>query len=529
VSKREEIEALFSDLAKKRDKAQDQLRTLSGKADFLASTLMPVQALVEQDTHRKIAIRCPRRAGKSWTVMLLVLIRCLRKKNQNWLILGLARPSIENIYWRALLRLNEELDLKGHPQHTKLVLTLPNGSTISFAGAATREEIEKLRGPSYDGVVVDECKSFNPVVFQELVYDVLEPATDDRAGQLFLIGTPGEILAGPFYESTCRPPVMRASGRPSNRHAYKNGVPVDPTGPGEWSLHTWTRQENIRVVDKKGRPVLWRRALKKKADMGWKDDHPTWMREYLGEWVAGLEILVYRYQPDLHDYDPWPEGTDHPWGLPHKGPWNVVMGIDLGYRDPTAIVIWAYSENDPNLWEVYSEKRGKQNAQALTEWIREIESIYGEPDVRVIDGANTQFIETIADEPFNIGTEAAEKRTKNDAIIIFNTYFDLKQVKIRRGSPLSEELLLNKWLESSLGTANKKEDDRTPNDLCDAGLYAQRYTHHHRFKPAPQKVEDLSMEWWSQYRKQQLNDMRQKAKEAARSVFDIRHLDRDLN
>ena len=43
---------------------------------------------------------------------------------------------------------------------------------------------------------------------------------------------------------------------------------------------TW----NIR--DNEAKPAQWANALATKRRRGWSDDHPTWRREYLGEWVA---------------------------------------------------------------------------------------------------------------------------------------------------------------------------------------------------------------------------------------------------
>ncbi|HET7040343.1 MAG TPA: terminase family protein, partial [Gemmatimonadales bacterium] len=473
MGRADQLNAAFYQLRRRANASRAALATSEEKAQFLEDSLLRVQRPVLNSIRRgvkRIAVRCPRKVGKSYLAMVIAVAGALRKNRANWVIIGLTRPSIQAIYWKALQELDKALDLKAHFQHTALVMNLPNGSTVSLTGAENRAEIEKLRGPAYHGAIVDECKSFNAVVFHELVFDVLGPALKKDRGPLLIIGTPGEVLQGPFYEATQQPaPVVK--GKPLNRWAFHRGEPV-PDQPREatWELHTWTQEDNTAV------PHLWEEGLKEKAEAGWSDDHPTWRREYLGEWVAGDSVIVYRYRADRHDYDPDGPG---PWGLPHQGPWRLVMGIDLGSKDPSAVVVWAYSENDPALWEVYSEKRQHQNGRQIAEWVAQVEAELGQaPEARVVDqaGLALMFVDTLA-EDYGLVLEPAEKREKLDHIAVFNTDLDQwpnPRIRTRRGSVLGDELAGNRWLESSLGTERRKEDPRTPNDLCDAALYAFR-------------------------------------------------------
>lgn len=490
MAKTDLLDAVFADLRKRRDKHRRALATYEGKAELLETGLLPTgqaQALAAlRAGARRLAIRCPRKTGKSWWAMVVAVSSCLRVPEAHWVIIGLTRPSIQQIYWKALQKLAKELELGCHFQHTALVMNFPNGSAISLTGADNRAEIEKLRGPAYHGAIVDECKSYNPVVLRELLDDVLSQALKKDRGPLILIGTPGNILAGPFFEATAVPaPVV--NGRPSNRHATHRGhVKEGPEVRAPWELHTWTQEDNTAA------PWIWEESLQEKLDKNWPDDNPSWRREALGEWVAADNVIVYRYQPARHDYDPDGPG---PWGLPHEGPWSLVMGIDLGSKDPSAIVVWAYSSRDPALWEVHSEKRQHQNGRQIAEWVAEVEGLLGQaPEARVVDqaGLATMFVDTLA-EDYGLVLEPAEKREKLDHIELVNTDLDQlpPRIRIRRDSPLSEELLGNRWLETSLGTERIKEDPRTPNDLCDAALYSFRFAQHRRFVPQTLRVRDF--------------------------------------
>ena len=469
---------------------------------------------LEADSSPRVAVRSARQVGKSTAAMLIAAIRCLEHGMSDWVVIGLTRPSVKRIYWSALQRLNDAFELGIKFQFQELTATFPNGSRIFFVGGDNWAEIEKLRGGRYHGAIVDECKSFPLGIFEALLQDVLEPALMGQAGQLYLIGTPGDQLVGEFYLATCEPPVLRGE-RWSNK--LYTGQPIQAGDSALWSFHRWTLRDNdVPFVDPKtGKTfTLWDKALTIKADRGWGDDHPTWRREYLGDWVASDGRLVYRYRPHVHDYIPC---ADTRWGLPErvaKSDLRRVIGFDFGTRDGTAIVVWAYSTTEPDLWELYSEKRVAQPGQKLTvgaiaDWYKEVEAEYGPFEGWPADwaGLGTMVMDTLGDE-HGVYLEPAEKREKNDHIELFNSDLDAARIHIRHGSPLSKELVANKWLDKHvlksangqydvLNTEKRKEDPATPNDLCDAGLYSFRWCRHRQHKEAAPGVPMYSRTWWA--------------------------------
>lgn len=465
------------------------------RADFIASSRMPVQQVAARDPSRKKAVRCPRRAGKSWFVLSVALEECLRNPGSVWVIVGLSRPSITQIFWSLIKQLNKDLELGINFKEIELSATFLNGSVILFRGADSRSEIEKLRGGKYDGVIIDECKSFNPIIFTELVQDVIEPALGDRNGVIILVGTPGDVLAGPFYEATCEQPIVfRGADGVDRASNHRYGVPVDLQYI--WSFHTWTLQDNVEV------PHLWTLALATKAQRGWSDDHPTWRREYLGHWVASTNRLVYRFVPSLHEYN---------GELPLDHKWRFVLALDVGYHDADAIVVWAYASTSFDVYVVHAQKRAKLNITQLAGWIHEVRATYcdNRPEVMTGDfgGLATKVFEELA-AIHGLPFEPAEKKEKNDFIEILNTEYDAGRIHILAypdqpqtddmGKPLtlSAELLTNRWLEKTLGTPKRKEDPATPNDLCDAHLYGWRWCDHRRAQPPDRRPTTGTTEWW---------------------------------
>lgn len=485
------------------------------KADMISASRMAWQDRVATDPNRYIAVLAPRRAGKSWLVLSLAMESSLRHPGAHWVIVGLTRPSVKVIYWQVMKRLNQMMELGVKFHGTDLTATFPNGSIIRFTGAENRGEIEKLRGGQYDGVVVDECKSFQPEVFRELLQEVVRPALMDRTGKLILIGTPGDILAGPFYEATCTPPVRTAAADGTKRWSNRKYGDADDGVPALWSKHLTSLRENTEVVNAKGQ-TLWEDALEYKRLMGWADNHQVWLREYLAIWTASDNRLVYSYQPHRNTYE------TH---LPEGHEWIHVMGFDLGYQDSDACVVWAYSPTCPGLYEIYSQKRPKQNIAAMAGWLLEIRDTYS-PDAIVADfGAlGKKILESIADD-YGLVAEPAEKREKLTWIANMNADFDRCLVHLLPGSALGEEMLVNRWLEASLGTEKLREDDRTPNDLCDAALYAYRYAHHKRWQPRKPTHEVHSREWWAEYKRQEFQRAVREVKAAREDDFS--GLDRD--
>lgn len=471
-------------------KAKQESSTLAddqAKADFIAASRTPAQARASSDKSRRKAIRAPRRTGKSWYVLSEATENCLRKPWSIWVIVGLSRPSVQQIFWGLFKQISKQLELHVSFLETQLIAKFPNGSQILFRGAESRSEIEKLRGGQYDGVIVDECKSFAPAVFVELVQDVIEPALGDRRGKLILIGTPGDQLTGPFYEATCEPPIPFKGADGVTRHSNKLYGSEDQT-PYIWSLHAWTLRDNTEC------PWLWEEANKLKLVRGWSDDHPSWRREYLGHWVAAKDKFVYRYQPSRHDYDgELPEGFQPVY----------VLGLDVGWKDADAICVWAYSRHDYHVYQVYGEKRPKQNITNLARWLHQVADMFP-IDHMVYDpaGGGAKIIAELAEIHSLYFDAPADKKDKNAYIELFNTELDAGRIHILRGNPLGDELLENRWLEKSLGTPKRTEDPKTPNDLCDAALYAWRVCDHRRPVPPDRKVlVEQSREWWNEQKR----------------------------
>jgi hypothetical protein len=148
-------------------------------------------------------------------------------------------------------------------------------------------------------------------------------------------------------------------------------------------------------------------------------------------------------------------------------------------------------------------------------WYHEIEDTYGPFQAQVADHANaTMVLDTLAEE-HSIFLETAEKREKNDHIALFNLDLDRKLIRTLPESPLTVELLGNKWDERKLANGKREEDRNTPNDTCDAALYAFRWAAHRRSRDAEKNPPPGSANWWAAQMSAELEAAKRVARERA--------------
>jgi hypothetical protein len=490
---------------------------LIAAADAIRSGLFPKQLAVLEDTSDRKAVLCPRRSGKSWTAMSYAVDVACRNANARVVICMLVLKQAKGVYWAHLREFLTRYGIEAKPNLHELTYTLRNGSTIMLLGCESLQEVEKLRGQSFDLAIIDECKSFNPGVLKELIHDVIDPTLDDRCGTMMMIGTPGNTLSGPFYWATAPYYEIEMTdeeglktSRPYSRtfSSPEQYWVENPADDLYWSKHTWTRGDNVFL------PKLWAQSLRKKRADQWGDDHPTWRREHLGEWVPCVGSYVYRYGEVLERTNgvqavQWTPNGKGPHGLPEGHDWRFICGMDLGFEDDFAIVVAAYSMTDGNLYHVYDWKKNHQDFFQMAAEIAAIVQRFGPFDAMVADrngsGAAT-IIETL-NKHSGFHIEAAEKREKFDYIEILNGEFMRGAVKIIAGSNLDIELRTLQWLmeedddKSLLARTGKlKENPAQPNHLCDAWLYTWRYSHHFWATQRPDAAaEAFSPEWQRQH------------------------------
>lgn len=460
----------------------------------------PKQVNLIADPAPRVSGICPRRAGKSYAGAAAALITGEAKPGSISIIISLNLKQLRRLYWKGgasgLFALNQEFGLNLKFNSGFLMWEHENGSIGYLLGAEDDEQLEVIRGLEADLYLIDECKSFAPAVLSTLIDEIIEPQRASREGKLILIGTPGYIFAGPFYQATC---IDAYDRKDTEKKPYM--LPYgkkDPWGrtPAEdflWSCHSWTLKENT------AKPKQWTNAERLKRAKRWADDHPIWQREYLGMWTAGGSGLVYRYGAEKSSgrvnwtpnvvLDPRNPDLHNPTGLPKEGaPWRLIAGLDLGYEAPTAFVVAAYSAKLKELRHVHDEAHRHLLPPDIADMIHAAQEKFGTIERIFADSGNLGkmiIMQLIRD--YGLPIEKADKREKLDYIELVNGSMARGEIKIIEGTTLEAQLLTNAWklqdededeITDLARRGKLKEDDAIPNDSADAFLYLYRGSLH---------------------------------------------------
>ncbi len=425
------------------------------RAAAMLGACFPQQRKAILDPARLKAFFCTRRAGKSWAIGLYLLLVAMAFPHSSCLYLGLTRASAHGIMNKDVFRvLNDRFRIGAKWKESASRWELPNGSFIYLRGAdANAYEISKVVGQKYRAAVLDEVSKYRYSV-HDMVYGSLIPAMGDDLGTIVLAGTPSNITAGLFYEVTAR------------------GMPG-------WTVHHWTWQDNVyRIAN-----------LQKAHDdlVAANPDivkTPLYRQEWLGEWVVDTSALVYKFREDLNTVGALPKPREQ---------YTYILGVDLGFTDPSALVVAAYHENDPTLYLVYARK---EKGLIISDVAVLIQGLWYQPSMglrgpypfaaMIADASALQGVEEMR-QRHGIPLEAAEKPGKRGVIEVLNSDLQTGRIKLLpQAMAIAEEWTALVWDEKKLGSLPRRweEDPRFENHLADATLYAWRKARNYDALPA---------------------------------------------
>lgn len=456
---------------------------------LLLESAHPFQRPLVDDVARRIVVLSSGRAGKTAGMRRRLLRRLVRKRGAKCLFIAKSAPAAEELMWTPLKETAAALGLDARFREDRLRMTLvKNGSTLRLVGADDTAEIDKLRGQPFDEVDIDEAASHNPERLQYLIEQAVGPRLGDYKGTLVLGGTPGALLRGFFYDLT-----------------------KDYVSTKGWSFHWWNMEMAAPHV-----PAIanaWEEALEQKANNGWSDQHPTWLREYMGRWAADDTQMVFRYQSEK-DGQPWnqwePEKDEHGIAIrpKPKGDWHYVVGVDLGggrtnsagaerkntsvkiMGDPTAIEVLAWDDGDPdkNLWHVFefhSHETVPLRTLAKVFLGEELSTdnpggLFGKlgwPDGMIADiGSLGGLILQELANTYGIAIEPALKKNLHDSREGMNGDLIDGRMHVIKDSVLEKQLTGLQWDIDRYGLLAKNKRQR--DDAADAGCYARSIAFH---------------------------------------------------
>lgn len=423
--------------------------------DLFQGSFAEQSAFIKDQAKLKAAF-CTRRAAKSYTAGLYMVKEALEHPGVKCLYIALTRQSAYDILWADVLKaINRSFKLGMDFHETRLEARLSNGSTIRLLGVdVDEEEKNKLLGQKYKLVIIDESASFT-VDLRELVYKILKPAVADYRGTICMVGTPGNLTKGLFYDIT-------------------TGVEAG------WSLHQWDTFANPYMARN------WQDEIDELTRINPQVVETPWFRQmYLGQWVVDQDALIYKFNPQRNIYDQ----------LPASDGYRYILGSDLGYENDSAFVVLGYQPADPNLYIIESQKQKHMDLTDFANRVKQLDKIY-RFDVCVVDGAVKQAVMELNNRQ-GLRLIPADKTGKMDFIeVVMNTQLITGRLLAHRTKASS---LTDEWLGliRDPRSTKRQEHPNCANHAADAALYGARYCYSHLFEPIATEAKPKvgSLQW----------------------------------
>lgn len=412
------------------------------------------------DPSRYITAQCSRRAGKS-NALALKFFRTLESHPKSLcLYIALTRESARNIMWEILKEHDEKYGVGCLFTESNLTMAHPNGSRLQLFGADMKNFIRRLRGIKTPGVAIDEAQDFGSHL-QSLIEDVLTPTlTDYPDSWLAIVGTPGPIPMGYFFDITFN---------------QKNG----------FSYHSWTLRQNKYLPFAED----FIRDLKEKR--AWKDNHPTYLREWCNQWVLDKESLLIHYEEEKNHYDQMPM-------LKKSTHWIYILGVDIGFKDSDALAVLAWSEFDPNIYLCYEKITSGQDISSLALEIHRISKMYDISKIVMDTGGLGKKVAEEIIRRHQLPIQAADKVRKMENVALLNDWLRLGRFKAKKDSQFAKDSyqLQIDWEKTTPDKIKIKETFHS--DIIDAVLYAFKESYAFTYQKPEIKPPYQSKEWADQ-------------------------------
>jgi hypothetical protein len=275
------------------------------------------QGRVANDTATNIAVLASRRAGKTEGCIYWLAKDWRAYPGKKSLYIASTIGSAREIIWDRLHDFDEKWSVGIEFNESRLEARFPNGYTILVTGCENKKQANRVaRGKRFVKVVIDELEIFEDALIRYFIRSALKPTLMDFGGKLMLMGTPGTVLQGLWYEITGEYALGAAN---DNDDVDDKVLQVRR----RWSVHHFTALDNPYIGYPGGAAQYLRDQL---AENGWTEDDPEYVTEYRGLWVKDTNAFIYAFSPGKNLYD-----EDDEWDI--GGALRTVIGVDIGDQD----------------------------------------------------------------------------------------------------------------------------------------------------------------------------------------------------
>jgi PBSX family phage terminase large subunit len=430
--------------------------------------------------HRNVLLFGGSRSGKTF-VAIDFLIHAAYKFGCRFLVARRFGTDVREGVWNitipdVLSKRGYVLGLDYRMNDTRMTLTVAGGGTVHCIGLDDKERVDKALSTEYAGIYVTE-------------------ATDVPFSTVTLLKTRLSQIVEGFTN------IFMADLNPGSDAHWTNKLWIQ-------NIHPQTR-EPLKNPDNYA--YIWMSPYDNQENLA-----PGYIEENL-ESLVGNErqrFLDGKYQntSGLKVFNPvglysWPEFLE--WAASRQGSLKFVAGLDLGYQDADAFVIFAYVPDESEVWLIFEHKARRETLEELVSairggmaWVRANVPardhdllIYSETATLRYghEGDNKKTASDLANT-YGLPIRPAYKRDKKLGIELLQDEVNSGRFKIPRGGSFHDETDQIVWTRLTDGTIERKIDDESYHaDEMDAVLYPYREIRtyggdEHRQIPAPEAI-----------------------------------------
>ena len=304
------------------------------------------------DMTRHLMVMGSAGSGKTIFASTKVILYALRYPNARIGVFRQTLPSLRETAWREIVELLEKYNIEFKENKSNGLVTLSNGSTISFTPT---DDEKKLRSLNLDMVYIEQCEELSEEAFIELDLRIRNEVSKKYGGQMLIVVQPSSKshwLYRLFYQEK------------ANDDDYKH-------------IHFSYLDNPFLPEDQK------------KVYEGLKEtNYDRYLTHTLGEWISSSKQIFTNN---------WSVGFDRRYFNYYVG------GVDFGWNHPACFLLCGvYDGEFYILGEVYkTEMTNSEFLEEITSLLNKHDLTFNDLDAVYCDSADPEKIEVFCRNGLN--------------------------------------------------------------------------------------------------------------------------------
>ena len=341
------------------------------------------------DMTRHLMIMGSAGSGKTIFACTKVILYALKYPNARIGVFRQTLPSLRETAWREIVELLEKYQIEFKENKSNGLVTLSNGSTISFTPV---DDEKKLRSLNLDFVYIEQCEEITEEAFIELDLRIRNEVSKKYGGQMLLVVQPSNKthwLYRLFYQEKVNDP--------------------------DYAKIHFSYLDNPFLPDEQ-----------KKVYEGLKEtNYERYLTHTKGEWISSSKQIFTNN---------WEVGFDRSFFK------YYVAGIDWGWNSPACFLLCGvYDDEFYIIDEIYkTEMTNSEFLRRITDLLAKHNLKYGDLDAVYCDSADPEKIEVFSRNGLNAYPSVKNVKAKIDTTRETKIHIDKRCVNLIREMPQYE-------------------------------------------------------------------------------------------